>query len=46
MFIKVGKVLTDVIFLVLLHYIFDFKRETDVLIILVLHANIAVEWIP
>ena len=46
MFIKVVKVLTDVLFLVLLHSIFDFKRETDVLVILVLHAYIAVEWVP
>ena len=44
MFIKAEKVLTDVLFLVLLQ--FDFKRETDVLVILVLHAYIAVEWVP
>ena len=26
--------------------ILDFERETDVLVILVLHAYIAVEWVP
>ena len=43
MFIKVVKVYTDVLLLVLLHEIFDFERETDVLVILVSHAYIAVE---
>jgi len=43
MFIKVVKVYTDVLLLVLLHEIFDFERETDVLVILVLHVYIAVE---
>ena len=40
------KVYIDVLFIVFLHSVFDFERETDVLVILVLHEYIAVEWVP